>query len=130
MNQIEIGSLLTLVAIIIYQLLSWNVTRLRIKFKVASPSVQGPLDFSKGYKAHLNYGENLLIFLPLLWIIIFVLNQFIAILYTLIWISGRIIWLVSYICKNKTTIYSYLGIGMTYGANVLAIIVILLSIFK
>lgn len=61
--------LVTLIALITYQTLSTLVSVARGKYKVVAPATTGNVNFERVYRTHLNYLENLVIFLPLVWIV-------------------------------------------------------------
>jgi uncharacterized MAPEG superfamily protein len=90
--------LITVIALAIYQGLSINVSKEREQKNIKAPATTGNPDFERAYRAHLNYMENLVIFLPLVWIgnIFFVNNLF----YTIAcfgWIIARTIFSYAYI---------------------------------
>jgi glutathione S-transferase len=45
--------------------LALNVSRARYKYGIKTPATTGNIDFERSFRAHLNYIENLVIFLPL-----------------------------------------------------------------
>ena len=59
---------ITLVTLFIYQVLSICVSAARDKYSIKAPATTGNINFERVYRTHLNYLENLVIFLPLVWI--------------------------------------------------------------
>ena len=59
---------ITLVTLFIYQILSICVSAARDKYSIKAPATTGSINFERVYRTHLNYLENLVIFLPLVWI--------------------------------------------------------------
>ena len=59
---------ITLVTLFIYQVLSICVSAARGKYNIKAPATTGNINFERVYRTHLNYLENLVIFLPLVWI--------------------------------------------------------------
>lgn len=63
-NSVGISLIIALSAIFA-QILSLNVSRARYKYGVKTPATTGNIDFERSFRAHLNYIENLVVFLPL-----------------------------------------------------------------
>jgi glutathione S-transferase len=63
-NTVGISLIIALCAIFA-QILSLNVSRARYKHGVKTPATTGNINFERSFRAHLNYIENLVVFLPL-----------------------------------------------------------------
>ena len=97
-----VATIFTLLVLFIYQALSINVSRLRFKNKIAVPKTAGNENFEIAQRMHLNFLENLVVFLPLLWIFSFLgQNIFWVIAFGLAWNIGRILFSIGYSIKNN-----------------------------
>ena len=81
-------ALTTLVALLLYVVVSINVGRARMKFKVAAPAVTGSPDFERVYRVQMNTLEQLVAFLPALWLFAFFLSPLWASAIGAAWIVG------------------------------------------
>ena len=68
MNQYLYTSFITLLTILLMFGLTFNVGRARGKFQVRAPAVSGHEHFERAYRIQLNTIENVLMFLPALWL--------------------------------------------------------------
>ncbi len=88
--------LVTLAAIALYIVLARLVGRARAKYKVAPPATDGPPEFWRIHRAHLNTGEQLLAFLPLLWIVALSSGDVTAAVLGGVWVFGRLLFVLGY----------------------------------
>ena len=89
--------LITIITLFIYQILSLNVSRSRFQNKIPAPITVGNLNFERAYRTHLNFLENMVIFLPLVWICSSFGNNIFYLLSCVFWIIGRVVFSISYI---------------------------------
>jgi glutathione S-transferase len=89
-------AIITLLAIAIYFVLTFNVGRARAKFGIQAPATDGPADFQRVYRVHMNMVEQLMMFLPLLWLTAVIAEDHVAATIGLIWSFGRIIYAIGY----------------------------------
>ena len=89
-------ALTTLVALLLYVVVSINVGRARMKFKVAAPAVTGSPDFERVYRVQMNTLEQLVAFLPALWLFAFFLSPLWASAIGAAWIVGRVLYALGY----------------------------------
>ncbi|TYQ26551.1 MULTISPECIES: MAPEG family protein [unclassified Pseudanabaena] len=83
-------AIVTLVALLVYFGLGIGVGVARVKYKIMPPQTTGNEDFERVYRVHQNTLEQMIIFLPCLWLFsIFVNPNWGAILGS-VWIVGRI----------------------------------------
>ncbi|MBE9095820.1 MAPEG family protein [Tychonema sp. LEGE 07203] len=89
-------SLITISALILYFILTLNVGRARFKHKVSPPQMTGNPDFERVVRVQQNTLEQLILFLPSLWIF----SQFISPVWAAgigaVWIVGRILFAWGY----------------------------------
>ena len=89
-------ALVTLLAILFYFYTSILVSRARRKFGVKLPAISGNADFERVFRAQMNTLEWMPIFLPALWLFAIYVNDPIAAAIGLVWIVGRILYVLGY----------------------------------
>jgi glutathione S-transferase len=89
-------ALVTCLAIAVYFYSSILVSRARGKFGVKVPATSGNADFERVFRAQMNTLEWLPIFLPSLWLFAIYLGDGIAALLGLVWVIGRILYILGY----------------------------------
>src|SRR6202008_1086029 len=91
-------AVVTVLALIVY---FWTILRvggMRSKYDVQGPAMSGHPEFDKAFRVQMNPLEQLVIFLPLLWLA----NTYFAMLpllvgaLGLVWIVGRIVYALGY----------------------------------
>src|SRR5215469_927638 len=90
-------ALVTLLAALFYFVTSAKVARARIKYGVRLPAITGNEDFERVFRVQMNTLEWLPIFLPSLWLFAIYVSDFYAGLLGLVWITGRILYMIGYI---------------------------------
>lgn len=89
-------SLVTIMALLVYFVLSANVGRARAKYKVMPPQMSGDPNFERVLRVQLNTVEQLILFIPALWIF----SEFISPIWGAsigaVWIVGRIVYAWGY----------------------------------
>lgn len=89
-------SLITVSALILYFIVTINVGRARFKYKVSPPQVTGNPDFERVLRVQQNTLEQMILFLPSLWLF----SQFVSPLWAAgigaVWIIGRILFAWGY----------------------------------
>ena len=117
----------TLLAVLLTLLFSFRVGGLRPKTGVQAPAVSGDPEFEKAYRVHYNTIEQLVLFLPMLWLAVQVIGD----LYT-----GAIgaLWLVGRLLYSRAYMNSPAGRGpgmlMTMGSTALLVLVVLWGLFR
>src|ERR1700760_2254745 len=89
-------ALVTLLAALFYLYTSTQVSRARIKYGVKLPAITGNADFERVFRVQMNTLEWLPIFLPSLWLFAIYISDWIAAAIGLVWIAGRIAYLIGY----------------------------------
>ena len=92
----HLTALVTLLAIAVYFYSSILVSRARGKFGVKLPATSGNADFERVFRAQMNTLEWLPMFLPSLWLFAIYIGDGIAALLGLVWIVGRILYILGY----------------------------------
>ena len=96
MSQYLYTSFITLLTILLMLVLSFNVGRARGKYQVKAPAVSGHELFDRAYRVQLNTIENVLMFLPALWLYAVFLGDKGAGDSGVIWLVARVWYAVSY----------------------------------
>ena len=89
-------ALVTLLALIFYSVTSMSVSRARTKYGVKLPAISGNADFERVFRVQMNTLEWLPVFLPSLWLFAIYISDAIAALIGLVWIAGRIAYMIGY----------------------------------
>jgi glutathione S-transferase len=89
-------SLITVLALLLYFGLGIGVGIARAKYKMPAPQITGNVDFERVFRVHQNTLEQIVIFLPSLWMFGLTVNGQVAALLGAIWILGRILYAWSY----------------------------------
>jgi glutathione S-transferase len=89
-------ALVTLLAIVFYFYTGTRVPRARRKYGVPAPAISGNPDFERVFRVQANTLEWMPIFLPVLWLFAYYVSDVWAAILGLVWIAGRIFYMVSY----------------------------------
>ena len=113
-------SLVTVLTLIVYLVLIINVGRARAKYKVSPPQTSGDPGFERVFRVQQNTSEQLIAFLPSLWLFSLFVSPIWGAGIGLIWLIGRIIYAWGYYqAAEKRTI--------GFGINSLSIMVLLIG---
>ena len=86
----------TLAALVVYFWMLANVGKARGKFEIKAPSTDGPPEFQSVLRVQINTVEQLIMFLPALWMCAFYFSDRWAALGGAVWIIGRIAYALGY----------------------------------
>jgi glutathione S-transferase len=89
-------AIVTCLALLLYGALIAQVSRARIKYSIHAPATSGHPAFERALRIQVNTGEQLLLFLPGLWMFATLVSSACAALLGLAWIAGRILYAMSY----------------------------------
>ncbi|TFU06635.1 MAPEG family protein [Polymorphobacter arshaanensis] len=89
-------TLATVFAILVYFALGMVAGRARSTYGVTAPAMTGHIEFEKRSRVQINTLEQIVIFLPLLWLSLGALGDLWAALVGLVWSAGRIIYARAY----------------------------------
>ena len=87
----------TLIALLLYQVLSLLVGRARATYAVKAPAVTGNEHFERAYRVQMNTLEQMVFFLPALWLYALLLSDRGAAVGGSIWLIGRVLYAVAYV---------------------------------
>lgn len=127
----ELTTLVTLLSLLLVFVLAANVGRARGKYSVSAPAISGNADFERVFRVHQNTLENMMLYLPSLWLFaIYVSNLYAAIIGG-VWIVGRILYARSYYADAKARGTGFIiGIGATAVLWLGALIAIVMSLLR
>jgi glutathione S-transferase len=120
-------TLVTVLALVLYFVLSLNVGRARGTWNVPAPAMTGHIEFEKRNRVHMNTLEQLVLFLPMLWLSLGVLGDLTAAGIGLVWLIGRIIYARSYYADPAKR---SLGFGLTMLPTLVLMIATLVSVAR
>src|SRR6478672_8645902 len=92
----HLTALVTCLATAFYFFTSARVARAHIAYGVKLPAMTGHPDFERVFRVQMNTLEWMPIFLPSLWLFAVYISDFGAAALGLVWIAGRIVYLIGY----------------------------------
>ena len=113
-------SLVTVLTLILFFILSANVGRARLKYKVPVPQTSGDPDFERVFRVQQNTLEQLILFLPSLWLFSLFVSAIWGAGIGAVWIVGRILYAWGYYQAAEKR-----RIG--FGINAFSILVLLIG---
>lgn len=96
LSQLAYPSLITLLALAVYLLVTLNVGRARGRFNVPAPQTTGNADFERFFRVQQNTLEQLVFFLPALWLASFYGSAKLAAMLGMLWVGGRLVYANGY----------------------------------
>lgn len=90
-------SWISLAALVLYFWTIALVGMARGKYQIKAPEVDGPDAFRRILRVQLNTLEQLALFLPLLWLCALWQNDYLAAVFGLVWLAGRLWYALGYI---------------------------------
>ncbi len=102
MFTLPLTSLVTLAAIILFFVMGLRVAKARGTYNIPAPATSGDPIFERHFRVQMNTLEWLAMFLPALWLGAIWHSDGIAAGLGLVWIVGRIIYMVAYVADPKT----------------------------
>jgi uncharacterized membrane protein YecN with MAPEG domain len=103
-------AIVTVLALAEYFLLGALVARARVRYGVRAPASSGHEIFERHFRVQMNTLEQLIVFLPLLWVFAHYVNPLWAALGGVVFIVGRAVYARSYVRDPKSR---SLGFGLT-----------------
>lgn len=89
-------ALVSLLALLLYFVVTINVGRARAKYGIPAPQMSGNPDFERVLRVQQNMLEQMIFFLPALWIFCFYLNPLWGSGLGLLWVIGRALYAWGY----------------------------------
>jgi glutathione S-transferase len=100
-KQIQGVGLVTILSLLLFFVLTVNVGKARAKYKVPVPQITGDENFERVFRVQQNTMEQLIVFLPALWLFSLFVNSIAADVLGGIWIIGRILYAWGYYAEPK-----------------------------
>ncbi len=95
-------AILTALALIQYFWFGYLVSRARIRHDVKAPATFGAPEFERAFRVHQNTAEQLLAFIPAMWLFGWYVHALIGALIGVVFIAGRFIYQRSYLRDPST----------------------------
>ena len=118
-------ALITVAALIYTVILSMRVGALRGKTGVDAPAVTGDPIFERAFRVHANTVEQLVLFIPVLWLSVWVIGDMWTALIGLVWIVGRVLYAIAYM---KDPAKRGPGMMITFAATVILMLITLYGV--
>lgn len=113
-------SLVTVLTLLLFFVLTANVGRARAKYKVLPPQTSGDLDFERVFRVQQNTLEQLVMFLPSLWLFSLFVSPIWGAGIGVVWIIGRILYAWGYYQAAQKR-------ALGFGINALSLLVLLIG---
>src|SRR5262245_29096391 len=94
-------AIVTVVALLQFFWFGWQVGVARGKYNIAAPATSGNEMFERVFRVHMNTLEQLVVFLPALWIFASYVSSLWAAILGAVFIVGRAIYAVTYVKDPK-----------------------------
>lgn len=94
--QLRWTALVTVTALLVYFGITANVGRARYQYKVPAPQTSGNPDFERVFRVQQNTLEQLVFFLPAVWLFSLTVNPYWGAGIGAVWVVGRIIYALGY----------------------------------
>lgn len=120
LNTLLFPSFVTVLTLILFFVITANVGRARVKYKVPVPQTAGDPDFERVFRVQQNTLEQLILFLPSLWIFSLFVSPTWGAVIGGVWIIGRILYAWGYYQEAEKR-------RLGFGINVLSVIVLLIG---
>jgi glutathione S-transferase len=98
------SAVVTILVLLVYFYMGTVVGRMRGKHNITAPSVLGHPEFERAFRVHANTLEQLILFLPLLWLatLLFQGLAWLPALFGVIFLIGRIIYMQRYMAQPQS----------------------------
>jgi glutathione S-transferase len=112
-------ALVTVLALLQYQWLGFSVGKARVRYNVPVPASSGHEMFDRHYRVHMNTLEQLVVFLPAMWMFAHTVSPLWAAGLGALFIIGRFIYARAYVRDPKSR---SLGFALTAGPSLVMLL--------
>lgn len=93
-----LSAIVTIIAVLVYFYMGLRVGQMRTKHSIAAPAMTGNPEFERAVRVHMNTLEQIVVFLPLLWIatVYFRTLAWLPAVLGALWIIGRLMYMQGY----------------------------------
>ncbi|MDB5453364.1 MAG: rane-associated protein in eicosanoid and glutathione metabolism [Caulobacteraceae bacterium] len=112
-------AIVTVLALIVFIVTAMRVGAARGKHGVAAPAMSGHELFDRHFRVQMNTLEQLVLFLPSLWLFDYYWGQLIPAILGVVWIVGRIIYMQTYVADPAKR---SAGFGLTFLPSIVLLI--------
>ncbi len=120
LKSLLLPSFVTVLTLIVYWAITINVGRARMKYKVPVPQTSGDPDFERVFRVQQNTLEQLVLFLPSLWLFSLFVSPIWGAGIGIFWIIGRILYAWGYYRAAEKRLPGF-------GINFLSLLVLLVG---
>ena len=103
----SLPALVTLVLVLWFVITGFQVGRARTKYKVRAPATTGDPAFERAFRVQMNELENLVAFLPAMWIYAIMGNPRNAAILGALYLAGRIAYAIGYWAEARRRTIGY-----------------------
>ncbi len=119
MEYIEYTAIVTLLALMQFMLFSIQVGSMRVKHGVKAPAISGHPEFERMFRVQQNTMEQLVVFVPALWIYAYLVNPLWGAGIGIFFVIGRIVYRAAYL-KDPASRSN----GFTIGVLAIAVLLV------
>ena len=98
------SAIITILVLLVYFYMGGVVGRMRGRHNIVAPAVSGHPEFDRAFRVHANTFEQLIVFLPLLWLATVLYRGFawLPALFGLIFLVGRVLYMQRYMKEPQS----------------------------